>query len=125
MKSEVNIFTALLMLFLIGCSKEAEEDIPVVITPSSATLIFHENNSECNEGKVISDTESIVSFRWEDSQNTDRYLLNVKLVEDGSIQTITSSSLEADVTILRGKTYQWHVISKKDGVSITAESPVW
>ena len=125
MKSEANIFTALLMLFLIGCSKEAEEDIPVVITPSSATLIFPENNSECNEGKVISDTESIVNFRWEASQNTDRYLLNVKLVEDGSIQTITSSSLEADVTILRGKTYQWHVISKKDGVSITAESPVW
>ena len=59
MKSEVNIFTTLLMLFLIGCSKEAEEDIPVVITPSSATLIFPENNSECNEGKVISDTDLI------------------------------------------------------------------
>ena len=96
MKSEVNIFTTLLMLFLIGCSKEAEEDIPVVITPSSATLIFPENNSECNEGKVISDTESIVNFRWEASQNTDRYLLNVKLVEDGSIQTITSSKINFD-----------------------------
>ena len=112
-------------LFLAGCSKETDEDIPVVITPSSTVLIFPENNSECNEGKVISETESIVNFRWEASQNTDKYLLNVKLVEDGSVQTITTSSLEADVTLKRGKTYQWHVVSKKDGVSITAESPVW
>ena len=95
MKSGINVITALLILFLIGCSKEAEEEVRVIVTPSSATLIFPENKSECNEGKVISDTESIVNFRWKASQNTDRYLLNVKLVEDGSIQTITSSSLEA------------------------------
>ncbi len=125
MNRRIYILASFLTLFLVGCSKETDEDIPVVITPSSTVLIFPENNSECNEGKVISETESIVNFRWEASQNTDKYLLNVKLVEDGSVQTITTTSLEADVTLKRGKTYQWHVVSKKDGVSITAESPVW
>jgi len=46
--------------------------------PSATSLIFPENNTECNEGVVVNDTQSTVTFRWENSQNTDSYEVNIR-----------------------------------------------
>lgn len=93
--------------------------------PAAATLVFPEKDKECTEGTVISDTQSEVTFRWNESANTDNYTLKIKNLLNGSTSTYNTSATEYAATILRGTPYSWSVESKANGVSQTAESETW
>ena len=74
----------LIGMFLISCggggsgsSDNGPDPVPVP-APLAATLIFPDNNTECNEGEVVNDTQSRVTFQWNASQNTDSYEVNLK-----------------------------------------------
>lgn len=103
------------------------DDIPdeTVIPPSQASLVFPENNTECNTGVIVSDTESTVEFLWSASDNTDSYTISVTNLNTNTSQTLNSSSPEATITILRGMPFSWFVTSKANGTTDTATSEVF
>ncbi len=116
-----------MILTLCGCGKgdSGSGPPPEVPAPLAATLVFPENNTECNEGEVLSDTQSRVEFRWNASQNTDSYEIQLKNLDAGTTVKITASSDAAEVNLLRGVPYEWSVVSKANGTTATAQSETW
>ncbi|WP_299158514.1 hypothetical protein [uncultured Tenacibaculum sp.] len=99
------------------------EDIPPA-APTKATLVFPEQNSECNEGTIISDVQSSVTFNWSDATNTTNYEIFVKNLDSDVTSTYTSSTSEKIITINRGTPYSWYVVSKNTGTQV-AQSSTW
>ena len=109
-----------------SCSKEEEETAMVTIDPpTAATLIFPENNTECNEGIVISDTETDVLFQWEEATNASSYILQITNLNEGTSRNISTLSTEFFIRVLRGTPYSWSVKSKVSTSNETAESATW
>ena len=99
------------------------DDDPVVIPdPTAATLIFPEDNTECNEGEPMSDIESTVTFQWNASQNTDSYLVTTTNLNTGDSFNTVANTNQAPITILRGTPYEWFVTSRANGTNVTAQS---
>lgn len=96
-----------------------------VAAPLAATLVFPDNNTECNEGDVVSDTQSRVTFQWNASQNTDSYEINIKNLNTNNTSKSNSNTNSADITIGRGVPYEWFVVSKATGTAETASSVTW
>lgn len=101
------------------------DDDPVVLNPTAATLVFPENNKECTQGNAISNSESIVTFEWNASENTDNYVVTLRnLNSQESFNSIVNSNT-ASITILRATPYEWFVTSRANGTNVTAESSKW
>jgi hypothetical protein len=105
-----------------GAAGEPSNPIPV---PVATTLIFPDNNTECNEGIILSATESEVVFKWNASEDTDRYTVNLKNLNSGNITAHNSSEQELAIVLARGVPYEWSVFSKADGTTESAESDSW
>ncbi len=111
----------LTLMLILSCSKD--EGNP---NPSAVSLIFPDNNQECNQGFDVSGTnQSTVTFRWTTSAKTDSY--NVLLKNLNILSTTSHSSLsnELAINIQKGTPYSWYVISKNTNVLETAESETW
>lgn len=100
------------------------DDDPVIPDPSAATLVFPEDETECNTGVVdaVDETMSTVTFEWNASQNTDSYSVTVTNINTGSSTFANSTTNSADITIERGAPFSWFVISRAQGTTATAES---
>lgn len=116
-----------LLISIASCSSDdgGDEGINPVDPPTAATLIFPENNTECNEGVIISDSETDVLFQWLDVTNASSYILKVTNLNDGTSRTISTLSNEFLLRILRGTPYSWSVISLASDTTETTESVVW
>lgn len=116
--------------FIFGCSSGGGDNPnpgpdPVIIDPpGAASLIFPNENSECNEGTNATSTESDVTFDWNDATNTDSYQLYLKNLDTQTSSNYTSSNSQLTLTILRGTPYSWYVVSKNSGTK-TAQSTTW
>ena len=109
-----------------SCSKEEDETAMVTVDPpTAATLIFPENITECNEGIVVSDTETDVLFQWAEATNASSYILQITNLNDGTSRDISTLSNEFFIRVLRGTPYSWSVKSLASGTNETAESTVW
>jgi hypothetical protein len=117
-------FFTLLVLSCGGGGDNPNTEEPVV-PPSKAVLIFPENNTECNEGTVISNTESNVTFRWNPSDNTDRYTLTVRNLIEGTTQSVNSDINQQTLTIKRATPFSWSVVSRSNATTETAASDTW
>jgi outer membrane lipoprotein-sorting protein len=105
-----------------GDDPEPEPNVP---DPSAAALVFPANNEECNEGTILSEEESQLTFEWGASENTDSYTLKLKDLESGSESSTNTTSTELRLTIKRGNAYSWSVVSKANATTATAESDTW
>lgn len=118
-----------IVLFATGCSGNKDGDgptpAPPVPAPLAATLIFPDNNAICNEGTVISETESTVTFKWSMAENTDSYSVNLTNLDANTSESIPSATNEKSINILRGVPYKWQVVSKSKGTNTTALSSEW
>ena len=116
------------ILLLSSCSGDSSENPPMppttTVIPAAASLIFPENNTECNEGVIRSATESTVNFRWEAAENADTYQVNLRDLNTNEVRTLNSTSTNLDITLLRGNPYAWSVVSRTNSNSETAESAV-
>jgi hypothetical protein len=115
---KVNIILTLLLI--LSCSKD--EGNP---NPSATSLIFPDNNQECNQGVDISATQSTVTFRWTTSTKTDSYDVRLKNLNTQNITSHTSLTNELPINIEKGTPYSWYVISKNIDVLETAQSETW
>ncbi len=128
MKKFVKIITVSLTLCFITLSCDDDDSTAVnnnFESPNPASLIFPENNTVCNEGTIISETETEVLFRWQESENTSSYILNINNLDDGSSRNINTNSTEFLIRILRGTPYSWSVRSIGLDGDESTESPVW
>jgi hypothetical protein len=123
----------LITVFLFSCGGDSgggddvnsTPDPDPIVAPSATTLVFPDDDSECTEGEIISDTQSRVLFQWNASQNTDSYQVNLKNLNTNSVALTNSNTNEAEITLLRGVPYEWFVVSRANGTTQTASSPVW
>jgi len=135
----ISIFIATLVF--VGCSSSSggdddtppppttggDDDNPVISDPSAATLIFPEDNTECNTGIVdpTNNTLSTVTFEWNVAQNADSYTVTVTNLNTNNSAFTNAATNEADITIERGTPYSWFVTSRAQGTSNTADSAVF
>ncbi len=119
------VICAFSLLMVIACGGGGGGDDTPPSPPVAASLIFPENNSECNEGVVISETQSDVTFRWNASSNTTGYTLKIKNLVTQQTDSYESPTPQYTATISRGTPYSWYVISKNRGTTQTAQSPEW
>ena len=131
------ITCSLFILIAIGCSSSSgggdddtppptggTDDEPVIMDPSAATLVFPENNTECNTGIVDPENETLstVTFEWNASANTDRYTVNFTNLNTGVTGFNNVDTNTADIVIERGTPYEWFVTSRANGTTATADS---
>lgn len=109
-----------------GCSRGGDEgDDGNGKAPEKATLVFPLNNSECNEGDIISDTQTKVTFEWNASANTNNYTIVLKNLADNTTININTTNTNQSENLLRGVPYAWYVISKSNSTTATATSDTW
>ncbi len=113
------------LLLACGGSDDGPSDPEPTPAPSATTLVFPENNSECTEGTLLSDSESEVIFRWNIAQNTDSYTVNLRNLNTDDGRQINANTNELAIRLNRGTPYSWSVVSKANGTSETAESATW
>ncbi|MEM1340426.1 MAG: hypothetical protein AAF634_04080 [Bacteroidota bacterium] len=137
----LNIFSILLLsLFVLGgCSSSGgdddtppgngggDDDNPSIPDPSAATLVFPEDNTECNTGIVDPGNASLstVTFEWNAASNADSYTVTVTNLNTNNSIFTNSSTTEADITIERGTPYSWFVTSRAQGTTTTADSAIF
>lgn len=115
---------AIIVLLSVSCSSESNDKLPEEISnnPQAVLLVFPDNNTECNEGTIISDQQSRVEFQWQTAAHTDSYelvLTNKETEEISTFETIANAQL---ITIDRGVSFSWYVVSKSDISEQTAKS---
>lgn len=94
----------------------------MVPDPEATTLVFPENNTECNQGVIINEMRSQVTFRWGAAMNTDSYEVTLRNLNTNQSFTVRSVATEVDIAIDRGTPYEWFVVSNADGTNATATS---
>lgn len=121
-----NWILPVLMLLLFSCSQNNESETEISISPpESAVLIYPENNTECNEGVIISETETDVLFQWGNALNAGSYMLIINNLKEGTSKKINTQKTENVVRLSRSVTYSWQVKSIGLNNSGTADSEVW
>jgi len=110
----------------VSCSSSDEQaDVETVDAPTAATLIYPENNTECNEGLIISETETDILFKWQAATNASSYILVITDLNSGELREIKTTETEIFIRVLRATPYAWYVKSLLGGTTETAESQTW
>ena len=119
-------FYICMLIIAISCDKEGEQISEVSDeVPFAATPFYPENNTECNDGIIISDIETDVLFKWGVSTNASSYLLTLTNLNEATSREIKTSSNELLIRVLRGTPYSWIVKSKINNSDKTTDSEVW
>ena len=102
---------------------EILEDI--IDEPQATQLIFPEDDTECFQGTILNETESIVLFKWESTEETDFYTVHLKDLRRNSSETVEVETNEAEIKLEKGTPYEWYVTSESYFSPITASSEKW
>lgn len=115
LQASVLILTAVLYC---TCSK------PSIPEPGAAVLTAPENSNTCLP-IFTTDTQGVVSFVWEEAQNTDSYEVVVRNSTTQSEQRKSVDLTNTTITLDRGVPYSWWVVSSSDASSVNTKSAVW
>ena len=118
----------IIILFILGCSKDSIPD------PSPVILIEPFNNNNCETAIPININESTVNFFWSKSDNTDKYELvvtngdktktnNVELDDPKTENEIKNISY--GMLLLTAESYSWYVLSKSVDSPVVTKSETW
>ena len=120
------LYITLTSLFFSACSGgdpgETPTPQPQVKIPTAATLVSPANNTECNQGNIISTDLSSVLFQWNPSENTNTYTLKVTNLDTNTVQEQSTSNTSLSMALTRGTPFSWIVVSKSSSTTQTAES---
>ncbi len=123
MKKVAIVFIGILLI--LSCKKDNDLFSYLETYPAKAVLVFPNNNSECTEGTIISSEISEVNFLWNESANTDIYVITVTNLVNKTSQTFTTENLNMPIYLSRGIPYSWQVESTSTTSTRTAISDVW
>jgi len=120
------LYITLTSLFFTACSGgdpgETPTPEPQVKIPTAASLVSPANNTECNQGNIISADLSSVLFQWNPSENTNTYTLKVTNLNTNTVQEQSTSNTSQSIALTRGTPFRWTVVSKSSSTTQTAES---
>ncbi|WP_111708168.1 hypothetical protein [Lutibacter citreus] len=126
-----NLFKTLVLLFsfiVIACGGSDDEPSNPTPTPDpipEATILIEPlNNTDCNQGEIISDKNSNVLFEWNKALNTTKYTLSIKNLNTNKVEEKTTAETSLTVTLLRGTPYSWNVVSI-NSTKVTKISNTW
>jgi len=129
---KITILNLFFALVLISCGGGGDGDGnggggggEPITPPSAATLIFPEDNTECNEGTIISSSQSSVIFRWSEAANADSYIVVLTNLQNNQTIRRNASTNSLEITIFRGTPYSWQVESRANGTTEIAQSSVF
>lgn len=109
------VFYIICLFFLtFGCSTSSDyfdPDSEVIKFATPVNLVFPHEDSLCNEGLNLTQTESTVSFQWESNEAVDSYILNIENLLTREIITTETAQNKILITILRSTPYSWYVTS--------------
>lgn len=130
MKNMKNIIMVIaLIVVFTGCSSDSSNEdggiIEEIIAPEAAILRTPLNNSECNIGVYISDTESTIKFDWIKGKGADSYDVVLKNLSDNSSRILNTDKTELNINLKQGTSYSWSVISKSKKTNKTSETVAW
>lgn len=91
----------------------------------SVSLVFPENNSECTEGVSLSDTESTITFMWQEGTNVDSYEVVIRNLNTNNTNTVNASTNEKAISLTKNTPYEWYVVSKATGSDQSPSSAKW
>jgi hypothetical protein len=113
------------MALLSGCKDENPKPEIKIVTPSKVQLVFPLKNSECNEGRFITDTESTITFEWRSVEDADEYEIFITNLSSTIQNSYTTTDDTLSVVLQRAAPYSWYVASKAAGVDSSEVSEVW
>ena len=113
-------FLAIITLLLAACGKDKPADPPL-----SAILINPTQNQVCTTGKVLSNTQSSISFSWQAAANANKYEVDVKNLLTGAVIKENSTGTNIAITLSRNTPYSWYVVSQSLKTTVTAQSDTW
>ncbi|WP_291960868.1 hypothetical protein [Maribacter sp.] len=111
----------LVFLFLLIQSCGVDSDVLEYANDEiNITLIFPENDSECTEGVIVSETQSELVFKWEDNNDNGPYTVHLTNLLSSQTEFILSDATEVAITLDRGVAYSWYVTGK-----VNSSSEIW
>ncbi|MDF4204146.1 hypothetical protein PXD56_14325 [Maribacter sp. SA7] len=111
----------LVFLFLLIQSCGVDSDVLEYANDEiNITLIFPENDSECTEGVIVSETQSELVFKWEDNNDNSPYTVHLTNLLSSQTEFILSDATEVAITLERGVAYSWYVTGK-----VNSSSEIW
>ena len=119
------IIPALWILTFAGCREDDDPQQAAIEPPTQVKLIFPLENSECNEGINVTETESTVLFEWRSADFTDEYQLVLTDLNSGQEGTFTTTEIKIPIVLQRASPYAWYVISKSNSTDSSATSDTW
>lgn len=123
MKKVAIVFIGIILM--LSCKKNNDLFSYLETFPVKAELVFPNSNSECTEGIIVSPEISEVNFLWNESANTDNYIITVTNLVDKTSQIFTTENLNMPINLQRGTPYSWSVESTSVTSTRTAISDVW
>ncbi|MEP1489250.1 MAG: hypothetical protein ABJK28_12555 [Algibacter sp.] len=89
-------------------------------------LVFPYEDSLCNEGINLSETESTVFFEWEANDAADGYTLIIENLSTAETITTNTTEIKIATVIKRSTPYSWYVVSNSNDALIEDEkSETW
>jgi hypothetical protein len=111
-------------MILFSCGKD-NDLASLVIQPEAVALVFPENLAQCNEGTIVSASQSDVTFQWNASERADSYELHITNLLSSSTDIYATEGTSFTARIERGVPFSWFVVSLIDGSNTTANSNIW
>ena len=125
-------FSFLFTLTLISCGGGGGGDDGgggggnVTNPPGKSTLIDPANNTACETGTSVSDTQSEVTFTWNVSAKTSSYDLRItNLNTSVTVNKTGITTTTTKATLDKGLPYSWYITSKSTASTTTTKSDTW
>ena len=119
MKKKLGLF--IILSTLINCSPDS--DLAEILGPAIAiNLTFPENLSECTEGTSISETESELTFLWEENDRVETYRMTLTDLNSSNVQVLESDVPQLKVILNRATPYSWKISSSSNPNKIRSET---
>ena len=107
------------LFVLASCSKENSRNFGA---PESAVLLQPAANEACTNGKIVTNETSIISFKWNASDRTEKYELHINNLEKSTELTLETTSTSMEVPLESNQPYSWYIISRSSRNSAEGRS---
>ena len=109
-------------IILFSCKRDKDNSSG---TPTDAVLVLPAKNEACTNGRIVSPTISVVTFKWNKTERTDEYEVHITNLETEVQTTETTRSTEIEIPLAADHPYSWYVVSKSSASSAEGKSETW
>lgn len=116
MRKSILLFSLSIVIYSCGVDLDVLEYAKI---DKSIELIFPENDSNCTEGTIVSETQSELVFEWQDEFDKGPYIVHLTNSLNSETELFVSENTELGILLNRGIIYSWHVTGKFNNGSET------